>query len=431
MVKYLSLFVCVSVIGLLLGGLSWVCAEEVDYKVCIVRNDFTKVKLSRYIQVLPCESKPSLARVMRDSVNYPFRQNFQDFLQFPSDKIESAYWVMFKIKNEDTERKKLLLELDNPLLGEVEFFETSDKIDAHAHTGSRFDFSTRPLNHRNFVFRVTLLPQEEKVYYLYIYHKGLPAYIPVTLYSAEAFAEAQYLQQLGIGFVLGFWLFLLGLVIWLRVQVGQGLYGHFAFYLLSLGLWWMAQIGIGEQFLWYFVLEWGESMAGIWALWNVYFIWRLLYFFAQQQGRLVYLRSLFNIISRITFCLVLIGMILLYFKSTWQYLWLGSLTHFYFNATHIVLLLFTIYGQLRNTQADRHISLILLIGLLLLGAYFYFITPSEAHNPFTTPFTLYAFIAVSLNTFVVISHRLRILKNEEELAKLVSVTKLKTAQAEY
>ncbi len=116
----------------------------------VITEDFKQAPVGRYMSILEVQNKPSLAKIMRDSINYPFKTNYEDVLKLSAKTSESAYWLTFHVKNETHQPKELILEIDNPLVEELEFFEINEKIDRHYYTGNRFDFKTRPINHRNY-----------------------------------------------------------------------------------------------------------------------------------------------------------------------------------------------------------------------------------------------------------------------------------------
>ena len=75
----------------------------------------------------------------KNKVSYGFSTNF--------------FWLKFKIKNQEDETKRFYLELDNPHLRYVEFYESIDsQLVLKYRCGRHLPFDYRPVDNVKFVF---------------------------------------------------------------------------------------------------------------------------------------------------------------------------------------------------------------------------------------------------------------------------------------
>jgi 7TMR-DISM extracellular 2/7TM diverse intracellular signalling len=423
MLKFSSVL-CICLLYLA-GGQSVLYADDVDYSILKIQDDIKSIDIGRYMKILVCEGKPSLPKIMRDSVNYPFQANPQDFLYFKASASNQGYWISFKLKNESPERKYFFLELDNPLVSELEFFETKEKIESHNHTGSQFEFSTRHVNHRNFIFRINLPAQDERTYYLYVGNKGMDTYIPCRIYTAEAYAENQYIRQLGLGITIGILGLILGIAIWMYLRLKQALFGFFSLYLCSMILWLAALTGLSFQFLWYNSPYWAERLVYLSCYLNVYAGMRVLSYFGKNQKYHPNIAGVLNWAGSISLALLLVSWMFFYFQSDWSVLLMGDFPFWCFYLGNLCLVGITAFSVFSNWQEENRLNIVASF-LLFLGVLVqYFLAESTLQNPFTSTWALCLLVAVCLHSLLAISQRIRLLRNEEELAKLLSVNRLK------
>lgn len=403
---------------------------DFDAPILKIKENFQKETIGRYLTVLVCENKPSLARIMRDSTNYPFKQNYTEVLDFIPQKLETAYWVTFKIRNETQIHKELVLELDNPLISEVEFFEISnqERFSNHNATGSKFDFGTRQINHRNFLFRIGLNPSEEKQYYVYVSNHGRQLYLPLHIFAQESFAHQNYITQTWIGWFCGFCFFAFVLAFALYLKLQKTIFLYFGIYVLSLNLMVLSNNGLAYQVFWSNYPAWNENASFIMVYLNGFGLLQVCYFFLIEQKITPFLpKIIYNIAVFLLICMVL-SFLFIYFESHL----LQYLANYFINSCWIFLSsvsFLTIYFYLiRKPNAIVYfISIVAFLAIFPL--YFSYVYASKANeNWYASYFSLGICALMVLFLFFAITYKIRFFNNEEDLQRLITINQMRTLQ---
>jgi len=164
---------------------------------------------------------------------------------------KSAYWVKLQLKNALKTKKECLLEIDYPLLDEIKYFESSEfsnTVWIRKETGDLLPFHRRDVAHRNFVFRVTLQPQEVKTIYLRLTTEGSMQF-PITLWDPISFTEMVNKTQYGFGLYYGIFLSMSLYNLFLFLAVRDTTYLHYVSYIISLAFTQMALNSLFFQFI--------------------------------------------------------------------------------------------------------------------------------------------------------------------------------------
>lgn len=178
---------------------------------------------------------------------------------------KSVYWLRFSIKNPLPKSSKYLLEIAHPLHDylDVYILEGKDKIQKF-YTGDRRPFSSRPLEHKNFIFELSFGPDATKTIYLKLKsYDGLHEPIPLILWKPKAFSVSSLQEYLTLGgaygLVLAMALYNLIIFIFIRDRA----YLYYVLYLVFFVLWATTANGISFQFLWPEYFWWTNQMIPI------------------------------------------------------------------------------------------------------------------------------------------------------------------------
>lgn len=163
---------------------------------------------------------------------------------------DSAWWVRFSLRNTENRERRPVLRLAYPMLDHLEVW-TSDggRLLQHWRTGDRLPFSTRPIEHRDFLFPLTLAPGAEQIVYLRVASGG-PVNLSLSLYAEHALVPQIAGELLALGALFGC-VFLLAtcvLLLWLFVRDASFL--HYLFYVLSYGSYMAVFNGVAYQYVW-------------------------------------------------------------------------------------------------------------------------------------------------------------------------------------
>ncbi len=115
-----------------------------------------------------------------------FQINTQPKLNFKFSG--STYWLKLSIKNEKEEPIVYFLEVSNPDLDYVSFFEVyQGKVLRNVNTGELLDVKSREIYNRNYLFHISLDPGVSRTYYVSVRNNSHPCSIPVSLMERSYF----------------------------------------------------------------------------------------------------------------------------------------------------------------------------------------------------------------------------------------------------
>lgn len=126
------------------------------------------------------EKSLDISTILKNATSYPYKFYSNSELNFNYSR--STFWIRFTIKNNSSVQQDYLLEIANPDLDCINFFETKeDSLIRSVQTGELFDVNTREVFNRNYLFGISLLPAEFRTYYLSVNNNGHPCSIPLKL----------------------------------------------------------------------------------------------------------------------------------------------------------------------------------------------------------------------------------------------------------
>ncbi len=207
-------------------------------------------KVNENIEILTDHSKKmTIETIMEGEDTLRFKRISGNY--FSDGFSDAAYWLKLTLKNTASEKKKLYLEIEYPMLNYVDFYETIDEnLLRTVNTGELRAFKTRDLPSQNFVFKLHLFPGKESTYYVRIYNSGETVRIPVFIADQWAFYRK---SLLGFGiqsffYGLLFFAFIFNLLLFFSIK--ERLYLLFSLYILALTLFMFSVDGLAYQFLW-------------------------------------------------------------------------------------------------------------------------------------------------------------------------------------
>jgi len=122
----------------------------------------------------------------------------------------SRFWLRIVIKNETKESINYILEISNPDLDYISFYEVqNNRMIRTVHTGELVDVNLREIYHRNFLFNVFTEPGESYTYYIALNNNGHPFYIPIELKKKTFFEKYDNKSELFNGLIYGLFVFII------------------------------------------------------------------------------------------------------------------------------------------------------------------------------------------------------------------------------
>lgn len=157
-------------------------------------------------------------------------------------------WCRFKIKAH--QQSDWFLELGNPLLSNIQFYEIDSvgkkrKIESSAY----FPFNNRALSSNMFYFPLDLHPNEEKIIYISLI-STYPLDFPLTVFTSKSIIQKNHKLDLFHGIFFGFIIVMALYNLFLYFSVRESLYFYYVFYITAMGLMIAHFTGYGFNFLW-------------------------------------------------------------------------------------------------------------------------------------------------------------------------------------
>jgi len=174
----------------------------------------------------------------------------------------SAWWVRLTLRNSADVARQVYLRQDYPLIDSLDVYEPEAGGWQIHSTGDRKPFSSRDVEHKDFLFPLTLPARGESTFYLRYQSQG-PVDINLSLLDTNELAAELSREQLAYGVYFGCVIMLLvwsGLV-FLAVR-DVAFLSYFA-YVATFGLYMMVNTGFAFQFLWPNSPRWGNTVLPI------------------------------------------------------------------------------------------------------------------------------------------------------------------------
>ncbi len=409
-------------IGLLLFALCQIaCAEPL-----LIGEGFKQTPLGRYIGVYSCEGKPSLARIKRDTTL--FKGQHEDILRLPISQASSGYWVKLRLQNITDERKQFIIEIENPLLHEVEFFEVKNGIQKHNHTGNRFEYNTRKEKHTTFLFRTQLAPQEEKDYYFYIAQQGQSINLPIHLYTTEAFYERLSIVQANLWLAVGALLMLALVLWWFAGKFWNDFFAALALYVSSWVLLVLVYSGVSYPLLWHNASHWNLWSIEIFQALNAFFAVRMGYKFWRSYTIIPQVLRFLNFFLYVSGSLLGIVIFLMYFQLPLPPYLTENLTGFWCIFMNVMVWLFLVCWEI--SVSKQFWNVLVFVGSIMLGILLSILLYQNPtiHYFYTEPAWLATITIFNVYMSWIAMRRVHFVQSEQKLDQWLSVQRIRAAR---
>lgn len=186
-------------------------------------------------------------------LSQPFTPNTTQVLN--AGYSSSAFWLKIPLRylprQDDSGARTWLLELAYPPMDHVDLYLQDGRGSWHleAKTGDELPWDSRPIRQNNYVFNVPLKPGEARTALIRVQSEG-SVQVPLSLWSAEAFLEAQPERLYVFGLIYGVLLVMLVYNLFIYLSVRDTSYLYYILYIASFGLYQVSVNGAGIQFFW-------------------------------------------------------------------------------------------------------------------------------------------------------------------------------------
>lgn len=218
-------------------------------KAFIVDGNLTFSRLTSHLELLEDpEQEFSFEQVKSSNFNNRFEATQEHSPNFGF--TDSAWWVRFTLQNTMNKEQKVTLRQDYPLIDHLDLWHSTDHSQwEHRKTGDRLLFTERDIDHRDFLFPLTVPANSTKTIYMRFQSSG-STNIGLSLYSDKKLLSSISTHQFTYGIYYGGFLVLVIYNFFLFLAVKERLFIHYLLYVVSYGLYMSVHNGFAYQFLW-------------------------------------------------------------------------------------------------------------------------------------------------------------------------------------
>ncbi|MCB1170941.1 MAG: SpoIIE family protein phosphatase, partial [Leptospiraceae bacterium] len=145
-------------------------------------------------------------------------------------------WLRFSVTNATGMADPVYLEIYYPLLDHVSLFRLNpDGTYSRSDTGDMLPFTSREVEHRNFIFPLRIPEGDTREFLLRISSRG-PLQVPARIRSAEEMLQKDRLTQFAQGLYFGIMLAMILYNLFLYVSAQYAGYLYYVFYILGLSI---------------------------------------------------------------------------------------------------------------------------------------------------------------------------------------------------
>ncbi|WP_191831448.1 hybrid sensor histidine kinase/response regulator [Pseudomonas fluorescens] len=235
---------------LLIVVLGWLplLATAVDF------DDSTRsLPLGRVMQVFEDrDGNASIAQVSAPSFGEHFRTHHTDVLN--AGYSTSVFWIRLDLRYTalpSAAPRSWLLELAYPPLDHLELYlpDSSGTFRLAQRTGDALPYASRQIEQNNYLFELPFSPGQTTTAYLRLHSQG-SVQAPLTLWSTEAYLEAQPTRLYVLGLIYGVLLGMLVYNLFIYLSVRDTSYLYYILYIASFGLYQVSVNGAAVAYFW-------------------------------------------------------------------------------------------------------------------------------------------------------------------------------------
>lgn len=174
---------------------------------------------------------------------------------------DAYWWLRFDVANPQADLSRLLVELSYPVLDNVEVWVLGpdNRPEAYYRLGDKLPFATRPIEHRNFLVPLQLLPEDKRTVVVRL-HSSSSLQAPLTLWDERAYheqdqkillAEGVFFGGIGLLVVYSFFVF---------VALRERMHFYYVLFVISLLAFLASLKGFSFQFIWPQATDWNDRV---------------------------------------------------------------------------------------------------------------------------------------------------------------------------
>ncbi|MNJ34735.1 Signal transduction histidine-protein kinase BarA [compost metagenome] len=198
------------------------------------------------------DGNASIAQVSAPSFGEHFRTHQTDVLN--AGYSTSVFWIRLDLRYTalpSAAPRSWLLELAYPPLDHLELYlpDSSGTFRLAQRTGDALPYASRQIEQNNYLFELPFSPGQTTTAYLRLHSQG-SVQAPLTLWSTEAYLEAQPTRLYVLGLIYGVLLGMLVYNLFIYLSVRDTSYLYYILYIASFGLYQVSVNGAAVAYFW-------------------------------------------------------------------------------------------------------------------------------------------------------------------------------------
>ncbi|WP_457572689.1 sensor histidine kinase [Desulfolithobacter sp.] len=227
---------------LLLWLPSWASAGT----VVVLQEETPELILAPYLEYL---REPETGLTIGEVSSTPQNTMFVPARNPNHGFVDAPYWVRWTLRNPDTVAAIRLLEIKFPFLDHIELYAPRGDGSFEMHrTGRSLPFGTREVQHRNFLFRISIPPGTHTWYARLETESAM--FFPMILWNEQAFWSRDHDAQFGLGMYYGIMLIMALFNLFIFISLRDRAYLYYVLFIVSFALYQMTANGLAYEYLW-------------------------------------------------------------------------------------------------------------------------------------------------------------------------------------
>jgi len=212
----------------------------------IIGDDINRIPIGTYLEILEDEEKKwTVEDVTEGGASEKFIRSNEKSPGYGFSG--SVYWVRFRLQADSEKIPDLLLELDFPLMDKISFFvPQANGGYLEKKYGYSLPFSQREVQHRNFVFNISISKGDIKTYY-FRFESAARVEIPLTIWSTTSFQEKDHREQFIFGIFYGILLVMALYNFLLFLSIRDKSYLYYVIFIVAYSFGQLTQNGLAHE----------------------------------------------------------------------------------------------------------------------------------------------------------------------------------------
>lgn len=226
----------------------------------------------------------------------------------------STFWYKIKVKNERVEPISWMLESKYPLIDYISLYVPAEFGYIEIESGDRLPFKTMPMDHYNFISKITSAPGETIIYFKGKSEGSL--LIKLRAWDNESFQHNLITEISLLWLLYGIVIALFFYNFFIYIVSKDKAYLYLSLFIISTMMLTFIHIGMARKYLWPDFTWWTNYSHPLAVLLNAIFLIKFTQVFLNTKSNLKFTHKIINILVAVSIPLIAVSMLTPYSIST-------------------------------------------------------------------------------------------------------------------